>query len=106
MAGYLIAFNDDWVPDLTVEQLVEASRATKPMIAEMEAAGALDADVGLQTEVAGFSLQVRELVAVEAVEVRRVVGRVGHAAKDQGLRGGSASASNSGPARPPARRRE
>ncbi|HEY7856986.1 MAG TPA: YciI family protein [Candidatus Nanopelagicales bacterium] len=41
MPEYLIAFNDDWVPDHTVEQLREKSRALRPLVAEMKAAGVL-----------------------------------------------------------------
>jgi hypothetical protein len=36
---YLIAFNDEWVPEHTQEQLVEKGRAGMAVIAEMEAAG-------------------------------------------------------------------
>ena len=41
MAEYLIAFNDEWVPDHTVEELREKSRALRPLVAEMKAAGIL-----------------------------------------------------------------
>ena len=41
MAEYLIAFNDDWVPDLTDEDLHEAGRRVRALRAEMEAAGVL-----------------------------------------------------------------
>jgi hypothetical protein len=36
---YLIAFNDEWVPDHTVEQLREKSKAVRALVAEMKAAG-------------------------------------------------------------------
>jgi hypothetical protein len=39
MTEYLIAFNDEWVPDHTLEQLQGKSRATRALIAEMKAAG-------------------------------------------------------------------
>jgi hypothetical protein len=39
MALYLIAFNDEWVPDLTVEELREAGTAGRAVIEEMTAAG-------------------------------------------------------------------
>ena len=39
MAEYLIAFNGEWVPDHTVEELREKSRAVRALIAEMKAAG-------------------------------------------------------------------
>jgi hypothetical protein len=41
MTEYLIAFNEDWVPDHTDEELREKSRALRPLLAEMRAAGAL-----------------------------------------------------------------
>jgi hypothetical protein len=41
MAEYLIAFNDDWVPDHTDEELREKSRAVRPLVAQMKAAGVL-----------------------------------------------------------------
>jgi hypothetical protein len=39
MTEYLIAFNDEWVPDHTLEELQEKSRALRPLLAEMRAAG-------------------------------------------------------------------
>jgi hypothetical protein len=39
MTEYLIAFNDEWTPDLTWEELRERGRAGRAVIAEMEAAG-------------------------------------------------------------------
>jgi hypothetical protein len=39
MTEYLIAFNDEWVPDHTDEELRAKSRALKPLLAEMKAAG-------------------------------------------------------------------
>ena len=41
MAEYLIAFNDDWVPDHTEEELREKARAVRSLVAEMKAAGVL-----------------------------------------------------------------
>jgi hypothetical protein len=40
MPQYLIAFNDEWTPDLTVDELRERGRASKAVIQEMEARGA------------------------------------------------------------------
>jgi hypothetical protein len=40
MALYLIAFNDEWVPELTMEELGERGRAARALIEEMTAAGA------------------------------------------------------------------
>ena len=39
MTEYLIAFNGEWVPDHTVEELREKSKAVRALIAEMKAAG-------------------------------------------------------------------
>jgi len=39
MPEYLIAFNDQWVPDHTVEENEEKSRAVRALMAEMKAAG-------------------------------------------------------------------
>jgi hypothetical protein len=39
MTEYLIAFNDEWVPDHTAEQLREKSKAVSALVAEMKAAG-------------------------------------------------------------------
>ena len=39
MALYLIAFNDEWVPDLTVEDIRERGTAGRAVIEEMKAAG-------------------------------------------------------------------
>jgi hypothetical protein len=39
MTEYLIAFNDEWVPDHTLEELREKSKATRALVAEMKDAG-------------------------------------------------------------------
>ena len=39
MPEYLIAFNDEWVPDHTEEELREKGKAVRALIAEMKAAG-------------------------------------------------------------------
>ena len=39
MTEYLIAFNDEWVPDHTVEDLREKSKVVRALVAEMKAAG-------------------------------------------------------------------
>ena len=41
MTEYLIAFNDEWVPDHTLEELREKSRALQPVVEEMKGAGVL-----------------------------------------------------------------
>jgi hypothetical protein len=39
MPQYLIAFNDEWTPDLTLEELRERGKRGRAVIAEMEATG-------------------------------------------------------------------
>ena len=39
MPEYLIAFNDEWVPDHTDEQLQDKARTVRTLVAEMRAAG-------------------------------------------------------------------
>jgi hypothetical protein len=39
MPEYLIAFNDAWVPDHSDEELREKSKALRPLLAQMKAAG-------------------------------------------------------------------
>jgi hypothetical protein len=39
MALYLIAFNDEWVPDLTLEEVRERGKAGRSVIEEMTVAG-------------------------------------------------------------------
>jgi len=36
---YLISFNDEWVPEFTLEEIREKSASVKPVIEEMKAAG-------------------------------------------------------------------
>jgi hypothetical protein len=56
MTEYLIAFNDEWVPDHTPEELREKSRALRPLLAEMKAAGALVFTGGLDVDTPVFSV--------------------------------------------------
>ena len=56
MTEYLIAFNDTWVPDHTDEELREKSRALRPLIAEMTAAGVLIFTGGLDDASPVFSV--------------------------------------------------
>ena len=56
MTEYLIAFNDEWVPDHTVEELREKSRALRPLIAEMKASGVLIFTGGLDVAQPVFSV--------------------------------------------------
>jgi hypothetical protein len=41
MTEYLIAFNEEWVPEHTDDELREKSKALRPLLAEMRAAGVL-----------------------------------------------------------------
>lgn len=50
MAEYLVAFNQEWVPELTDEELRGRSRALRPLLAEMREAGALIFTGGLDPE--------------------------------------------------------
>ena len=56
MTDYLIAFNDEWVPDHTVEELREKSRAVRALRAEMNAAGVLIYTNGLDDAAPVFSV--------------------------------------------------
>jgi hypothetical protein len=56
MAEYLIAFNDQWVPDHTEAELQGKSRALRPLLAEMRAAGVLIFTGGLDDEAPVFSV--------------------------------------------------
>ena len=39
MTEYLIVFNGEWVPEHTLEELRDKSRALRPLLAEMKDAG-------------------------------------------------------------------
>ena len=56
MTEYLIAFNDEWVPDLTDDDLREASKRVSALRAEMKAAGVLVFTGGLDDEAPVFSV--------------------------------------------------
>jgi hypothetical protein len=56
MTKYLIAFNSQWVPDLTDDDLREASKAGSAVRAEMKAAGVLIFTGGLDDEAHVFSV--------------------------------------------------
>ena len=56
MTEYLIAFNDDWVPDFTVEELREKSKAAMSVVAEMKAAGVFIFSGGLDDGAPVFSV--------------------------------------------------
>lgn len=50
MAEYLIAFNQEWVPEHTLEEIQDKSRALRPLLAEMRAAGVLVFTGGLDPD--------------------------------------------------------
>ena len=56
MTEYLIAFNDEWVPEHTGEELRAKSKALKPLLEEMRAAGALIFTGGLDDTFPVFSV--------------------------------------------------
>ena len=56
MTEYLIAFNDEWVPHHTVEELREKSKTTRALITEMKAAGVLIFTGGLDDAAPVFSV--------------------------------------------------
>lgn len=55
MTEYLIAFNDDWVPDITDEEFRETSKRVGALRAEMKAAGVLIFTGGLDPDGPVFS---------------------------------------------------
>ncbi|MFD7155761.1 YciI family protein [Kribbella sp. NPDC059898] len=55
MAEYLVAFNDEWVPEHTDEELMAKSLALRPLLAEMREAGVLIFTGGLDPEAPVFS---------------------------------------------------
>ncbi len=56
MTEYLIAFNDEWVPDHTVEELRQKSRNVQALVAEMKAAGVFVFTGGLDDATPVFSV--------------------------------------------------
>jgi hypothetical protein len=56
MPEYLIAFNNEWVPDHTVEELREKSAVVGTLVAEMRAAGVLIFTGGLDDAAPVFSV--------------------------------------------------
>ena len=56
MPEYLIAFNDQWVPDDTVEETEEKSRAVRALRAEMKVAGVFVFLGGLEEDGPVFSV--------------------------------------------------
>ena len=58
MALYLIAFNDEWVPDLTLDELRERGTRARALIEEMTTAGVfVFSDGGLDTSTVVCSVE-------------------------------------------------
>jgi hypothetical protein len=57
MTEYLIAFHDEWVPDLTAEDERAASTRVRALRAEMEEAGVLIYTNGLDEQAPVFSVE-------------------------------------------------
>jgi len=57
MAEYLIAFNGDWVPEHTLDELRAKSAALRPLIAEMQEAKVFVFTGGLDDDVPAFSVE-------------------------------------------------
>jgi hypothetical protein len=64
MTEYLIAFNNDWVPDHTEEETAERSAAVKALRAEMERAGVYVFLGGLDDAAPVFSVDAASGVPV------------------------------------------
>jgi hypothetical protein len=56
MAEYLITFNDEWVGEHTEEEMQGKSKALKPLLAEMRAAGVFVFTGGLDSSAPVFSV--------------------------------------------------
>lgn len=56
MTEYLIAFNAEWVPEHTIEQLRAKARTAGALMAEMKAAGVLIFSGGLDDDAPVFSV--------------------------------------------------
>ncbi len=61
MTEYLIAFNDEWVPDFTPEELREKGTSARTVIEEMKAAGVfLFTNGGIDASTAVCSVEARD----------------------------------------------
>ena len=58
MAEYLVAFNQEWVPDWTEEQFLERSRILRPLIEEMKLAGVFVFGGGLEQDAPVFGVDL------------------------------------------------
>ena len=64
MTEYLIAFNGDWVPEFTDDEMAEKSRAVQALRAEMKAAGVYVFLGGLDDDAPVFSVDASSGVPV------------------------------------------
>lgn len=64
MPEFLIAFNDEWMPDLTDDELRERAGVLRPLIAEMRDAGVLIFVGGLDDREPVFSVDPSDGVPV------------------------------------------
>jgi hypothetical protein len=64
MAEYVIAFNDEWVPDHTEEELNEKSLTLRPLIAEMKELGVLIFTGGIDSADPVFSVDASSGIPV------------------------------------------
>lgn len=61
MGNYLIAFNDEWVPDQTAQQLTDKSAASMAVLEEMKEAGVfVFADGGIDAATAICSVELKD----------------------------------------------
>ena len=79
MPKYLIAFNDEWVPEHTPDELRAKSEASQAVLADMKEAGVfLYADGGIDASTAVFSVVSKEGEAVFTdgpfVETKEAIG--------------------------------
>jgi hypothetical protein len=58
MPEYLIAFYEEWVPELTEDELMDRARVLKPLLAEMEAAGVWVFGGGLDQDAPVFGVDL------------------------------------------------
>jgi hypothetical protein len=78
MTEYLIAFNEEWVPDHTLEELRAKAETVRALVAEMKDAGVLIFTGGLDDEAPVFSVDASSGTPVFTdgpfVETKEVLG--------------------------------
>jgi hypothetical protein len=92
MALYLIAFNDEWVPDLTLEEVSERGTSARALIEEMTAAGVfVFSDGGLDASTALCSVDAVSRSSMCPTMPRRGTGPAGSRSRSAGRRRCTAS---------------